>query len=190
MSHSGPWNCNLFNHEFLNFSYRKPIESSHCKSKQIILKNHSWTAVINKYLTKQLSKNFSLRIIFTDLWCMIIKKWLPTMMDDTCSCTNHTWLVRALIIHTWFFCALIIPVDFTASWLRWGAGDGRVPVYRGLRVPVLWGDRGLHLQLTVQVREKIQLTSKRSSVRVMFTAPSPGESTNFEKGELCLQLIG
>lgn len=118
------------------------------------------------------------------------KKWLPTMMDDTCSCTNHTWLVRALIIHTWVFCALIIPVDFTASWLRWGAGDGRVPVYRGLRVPVLWGDRGLHLQLTVQVRVKIQLTSKRSSVRVMFTAPSPGESTNFEKGELCLQLIG
>lgn len=103
MSHSGPWNCNLFNHEFLNFSYRKPIESSHCKSKQIILKNHSWTAVINKYLTKQLSKNFSLRIIFTDLWCMIIKKWLPSMMDDTCSCTNHTWLVRALIIHTWVF---------------------------------------------------------------------------------------
>lgn len=34
------------------------------------------------------------------------------------------------------------------------------------------------------------ITSKRSSVRVMFTAPSPGESTNFEKGELCLQLIG
>lgn len=39
-------------------------------------------------------------------------------------------------------------------------------------------------------KSKIQLTSKRSSVRVMFTAPSPGESTNFEKGELCLQLIG
>lgn len=63
-------------------------------------------------------------------------------------------------------------------------------MYRGLRVPVLRGDRGLHLQLTVQVRVKIQLTSKRSSVRVMFTASSPGESTNFEKGELCLQLIG
>lgn len=63
-------------------------------------------------------------------------------------------------------------------------------MYRGLRVPVLRGDRGLHLQLTVKVRVKIQLTSKRSRVRVMFTAPSPGESTNFEKGELCLQLIG
>lgn len=30
----------------------------------------------------------------------------------------------------------------------------------------------------------------KSKDTAMFTAPSPGESTNFEKGELCLQLIG